>query len=334
MGHLDIVAIGDLHLDALTKHHPGAIQYQLQDAARACDYAIDHHIEHVMLLGDTSHFTRLSETSWLAFLDFLKAYDGRLNIHCIMGNHDFLHTGASALRTFIRMEKHGAFSTVRFYDKPELVEVQGVKLHMCPFPHKTSAKGATNFGHFDVRGSTLDNGTPSRSKTSVKGHWINGHLHIHHKVGSVYFPGTLYQVNFGERLPKGFGRFRLSDEGSYTARWVQVKPTLLLTELQVGAYKDLSPVLKAGPSELFKINVVGDYVLPSNFLNDHEAVRYVTGYSGLTVSVKSDDGVEISSSSELSLTTGLTRFFKRKGMSSEMSKLARREVNDFLKGTG
>jgi hypothetical protein len=217
MSLLHGVSIGDLHFDKLRKHFPGKdIALQLTEIEKALRYCLKRGVPHVFFLGDIGDgvkdftgYLRMSEDAQCGLFALLRKYDGRLNIHIFIGNHDFAANDSHTLKFFFELQRAGVFKTVRFYDEPVETRIDGINVAILPYPHKqpSSRKRHLCFAHYEVNGAIGDNGRKIVHDESDEPHtdhvFIQGHLHTRQTVRKRHFyPGTLYQNNFGESLPK------------------------------------------------------------------------------------------------------------------------------------
>lgn len=283
MAQVDCIAIGDLHLDALTKHFPGDLSYQLQyfEIEKALDYAISSGIKHAIFLGDVSEHWQLSQLGQQYLNRLLVQYDGRIQMYWILGNHDFAEDGRHSFLPIIELLP--ILKTTRIFTSPETVSIDGVKFNFSPYPHKKEVANAVNVGHFEVSGSTRDNGHKIKSahNPKPKALWIMGHLHTPHTVGSVYYAGTLYQLNFGESLPKGFLRIQARmRNGVLQHKITRIKntPRFQFFNLPVESKEDLRKI-QNNPLFLYKLFVSSEYDLPLSVLDSFPNIVDHKGFS-------------------------------------------------------
>lgn len=267
-------AIGDLHLDKLTKYWPNANALQLGSARRVVDAARRKGAEQVFLLGDiaegirdnTGNAMRLSEPAQCELLSFLMELDQVIDTHIILGNHDWASEGSHSLSMFIEMQKHGVFKRVRFYPELEKVSIAGKKIAMMPYPNVEPPKGCQlGFAHYEVSGAIGDNGRSVHSQDTFD--WdcpiIQGHLHTHQRVRNHWYPGTLYQTSFGENADKGYGLFQLGQK--LKMQWVQHTPPFKLVNLRVNKREDFKQLVN-DELTLFKLFVHEDVKVPDDLL--------------------------------------------------------------------
>lgn len=268
------VAVGDLHLDKLTKYWADANTRQLRSVRLAVDAARRKGATEVFFLGDiaegirdnTGNAMRLSEPAQCEFLALLLELDQVINSHVILGNHDWASDGSHSLQMFLTMQEHGVFKRTRFYADLERVRVGTTRCAMMPFPHTVPpARTQLAFGHYEVSGAVGDNG---RSVHASEKHRfdcpvIQGHLHTHQRVRNHWYPGTLYQTSFGENEDKGYAVFQPGSKLGY--EWIAHKPPFILRNLRVNTPADFKQLVK-DESVLFKLFVHESVRVPDDLL--------------------------------------------------------------------
>ncbi|QJT71199.1 Metallophos_2 domain-containing protein [Vibrio phage vB_VcorM_GR11A] len=291
-GSLDYVAVGDWHLDKLDKRlGEDAIKLQMAEIRKACDYALDNGIKHVIYLGDTADNPRLSYRAIIAIQEHYAYYDRKgLNQHVILGNHDVEAEDFHALETLESLINLGMFDNLKFYKNPEQVWMSGVPFNFLPFPADKPIDdiNAVNIAHIERPGALRDNGMKinkggTEEDDGRKDVWDVGHLHTPHTVGRTVYAGTLYQTNFGESLPKSF----LHCTATYDAKKNRIKrdyqrinndPAFKFFNLEINELADLKKIEK-NPLYLYKLYTNTDIELPKNMLTKHANVIQVLGFS-------------------------------------------------------
>lgn len=276
------VVVGDLHLDALRKHFgQDSIDYQIFEVRKAYDYAVKHDIRHVIHQGDVSDKSHLSRYANSQFVALLHEYSvAGVHSHVIKGNHDVEHKEEHSLKPMETLIESGMLKGVTVYSDPKLVMVDGVPCYFAPFPcHKGITEVSKGFGHFEVEGSTRDNGmvcTVGKLDSSESNTiWDLGHLHTPHIVGDKYhYTGTLYQMNFGESLPKFFTDLNVryeNDKLDITRERIPNDPEFKFFNIEVYSIDDLAGV-SDNPKYLYKLFLQQDVVLPANYQLKHDNV--------------------------------------------------------------
>jgi len=276
------VFVGDLHFDKLRKRFPkNHIELQINELKKPYNYALKNGIKTVVLLGDICEHPRLSYEAIIEFMRFLKKVK---NIHTftLLGNHDFSEMGVHSLQPFSVMRELGMLSNVDFLDQPYLEKSFPVPINFSPYPHVKSYADTVNIGHFEVSGSTGDNGRVIKKAVDVnkKHTWIMGHLHTPHDAGSAHYVGTLYQTNFGESLPKSFthGKFRLkSGKLEKKLKRIPNDPAFKMFNLPVESKHDLKQIQK-NPLYLYKLFIHSSYDISEDDLAKYNNVVDIKGY--------------------------------------------------------
>jgi DNA repair exonuclease SbcCD nuclease subunit len=267
-------AIGDLHLDKLTKYWSNANALQLASVRRVVDSARRKGTDQVFFLGDiaegirdnTGNAMRLSEPAQCELLKLLMELDQVIDTHIILGNHDWASEGSHSLNVFIEMQRHGVFKRVRFYPELDKVKIAGKKIAMMPYPNVEPPKGCQlGFAHYEVSGAVGDNGRAVRSQEDFD--WecpiIQGHLHTHQRVRNHWYPGTLYQTSFGENQDKGYALLHMGQK--LKVQWIQHEPPFKLVNLRVNKREDFKQLVN-DELTLFKLFVHENVTVPDDLL--------------------------------------------------------------------
>ena len=282
-----MVFVGDLHLDKLRKLFPELhLKLQFAEINKVCEYCIKQGIRHLIFQGDIGESFRLSEDATEALLRFLHKWDGKLEFHFILGNHDWAENGVHCLRPFVLMYEFKWFKSVHVHSTLSQVTIGGIDFNMMPYPHTKPPKSkrqAVNVGHFETVGSMRDNGRVIKTGVEVPKKQVVfcGHLHTPHDVGPVHYSGTLYQLNFGESLPKSFtvAKFKYSgDRLLKQVKRIPVDPRFKLINLVVEKRSDLKKV-DPNPLYLHKLFLSAGIDLPDNFLTKNPNVVNIDGYA-------------------------------------------------------
>ena len=317
---MEAVLVGDLHLDKCTNiFGEKANELVMNEMSKVMEYALDNGIKQVIQLGDVGHKSRLSYSAQLALWGFLDKWkDSGIQVDFILGNHDHDELGVHSLEV---LEKYAPriypFFRVHSRTPRKPVLVEGVECFFLSWPHVTAPakRPAITFGHFEVRGSTADNG-----REITDGHDVDpdifvfcGHLHTPHSVGRVHYVGTLYPTTFGESGKKSFtvlkARYNDSKIQVKTHR-VEHESDIQLRNLVINRARDLEELIdrdgdpyRDDPLWKYRLVLKEGVEIPDDFLLTHENIIKVSGYkskvdleSVLTEdwTIESSDGVQIS----------------------------------------
>lgn len=270
----EFALIGDLHLDALLKYWTEANLLQIGTLRKVISACLQEGIQNIILLGDIAHgirdstnnTIRMSEGAQCAFLDLLCEFDGKCRIDIILGNHDIASTGLHSLQLFMLMQKLGFFKSIHFYEKATITRIEGVPVHFLPYPHTMPNPRATfAAAHYEVNGACSDSGHTLKANDHAYDTMVmQGHLHTRQSIRNHVYPGTMYQLNFGESLPKGYGVVRVIGR-KCKYRWVEIDPPYKLVNLVVNSSADLKK-LTASTYTLLKLFVSENVTIPQELL--------------------------------------------------------------------
>jgi hypothetical protein len=270
---VQIAAIADLHLDKLDKLFGEDIANTmiLTEFDLALQWCYDHHIKWVVQLGDVAEHTRLSYTAHKGLLRLCKKWDTKLNLFFIRGNHDWAEEGVHSLELMETLGDLGTYKTIKFIHDAEQIDFDGITCNLLSYPNTKplpSNKQPLNFGHFEVAGSLRDNGRKIKEgfEPDPRHRYVLGHLHTPHDVGKAHFVGTLFQTNFGERLPKSFTVIDCDYDGrtlDVNYRRVKWHPAFELVNAVIETSDDWSQ-LKSGSKYWYKLFISEDVVVPSD----------------------------------------------------------------------
>lgn len=317
------ITIGDLHLDKLSKLFPdNHLELQLSEIDNAIEYGIRHGVSFAVFLGDIGEYSSLSSQAFNELVRRICQWETKLPLHLFLGNHDWQENGVHSLVNIKLLEEFGLFKNTQIHVKPKVVTVDGQKFNFRPYPFQKAVPDALNFGHFETNGSIRDNGTPTKSKTRVTGHWQMGHLHTPHKAGNVVYPGTMYQLNFGESLPKGFCHFKWDGVTQHT-RFIENDPRFKLLNIVVNSKQDLKQV-KEIPLHRYRLLVQSSFDLDDQFLSDNPTIVKVEGYKSKSelAAIMKDSFItfEQQTLDQYSIIDGLESFLAKKLMASQVKR--------------
>lgn len=277
---MDAVVCTDLHLDLLNgifKDNPEkGILLQIKDIEKPFDYALSKGIRNIIIPGDIGQTEELSSIAKFHFLNLLLKYDGLLDIFIIPGNHDYNRVGVHSLKLFELLESKEKFSTVYLFTEPTKKKIGKEKFYFVPYPHKKLIPGYVNVAHIEPADFVRDNGRPVKDGTIVPEgiKLVNGHLHLYQAKGDRILPGTLYQCNFGEKLPKGFVHLTVED-GVMSHKFIEVKPSFTFTTIFIESAEDWSKIPK-GETQFCRVYVKAAVTIPDE-LHTYSNVLQISG---------------------------------------------------------
>lgn len=250
--------IGDLHLTdshgkgGLAKYIANPDAYVMSEVQRVVNHGRKNGIKHFILYGDVCEEPRMSYEATLALTDFFEK-NKESEFHVIVGNHDKFAEDSAQGHSLQIIERMG-FKNVRIYTEPEIVKIDGTKVHMHPWPSTAFSKKLLNIAHVEVKGSKSDSGRAFDGEEFSKSRAVTamGHLHTNHQVRNTYYSGTLYQTNFGESLPKFFHHINFNSVDDYSIDSVPFEPKYKLHTCIVSNLKELRAIPK-GEYNLVKL---------------------------------------------------------------------------------
>jgi DNA repair exonuclease SbcCD nuclease subunit len=253
------VAVGDLHLtDSAGK---GGLSNYLEDhdmmvaklvVSQPLRYAVKHGIKDLVFLGDICESPRLSYSAQLALANIIRAAR-KHGITCwfYLGNHD-LFSEDPATGHSLEVGNLWGFQNVNVITEVTDTVIGGIKVRVLPWPHKNFSKTRLNLAHIDVQGSKTDSGRVNdKEGLNASDAWaVIGHIHTHQRVRNSFYPGTLYQTNFGESAEKFFAV--VSEDDGYEVEMIPVKLPYQLHTVEVESKSDLKSI-PSGSDHLVKI---------------------------------------------------------------------------------
>jgi hypothetical protein len=247
---MQAIGIGDLHLtDAAGSG--GLAKYVEQPDLMVCNevrkvltYAENHGITEIFQYGDICQNPRMSYDAMLCLFDLL-VENNQFNFRIILGNHDMYgevpETGHS-LQVLQKMLM--GYDHVRIYTKPRTVKFgkEKTKVRFLPYPSEDFDTEALNIFHKEVYGCSNDAGRVHKDDglSQSKAITCAGHIHTAHRIRNTYYSGTLYQTNFGEKLPKYFHHIEFNSAKDYEVQLVEHDPLYKLHNIVLQTRDDLS----------------------------------------------------------------------------------------------
>lgn len=324
-----------MHLDRHRKYWPNANQLQTNAYRRVIRNRMAEGYRHFVFCGDladglkdaTGNQIRLSEDGQRSLLSLLKEFDGKANIHIITGNHDQSEEGHHSLGVFMEMQRLKMFETVHLYDKETMVDIDGVRVNMLPWPHRQpTGRCDVAVAHYEVHGTVSDSGSvinlSDENDHDYGVPFLQGHLHTNQRQGRHNYGGTLYQCSFGESLPKGYGMARVA-RGKFAWRFVPEAPPFKLINLKVTEGRDFKQLVD-DPLTLFKLFVAEDVRVPDGLLDRFPNIVNALQYASeeeLAELEKAEYQIEVGGI-EINTDDYLPDFFKSSGATPWQTKRA------------
>ena len=321
---LSAIATSDWHLDkfhtahALRKYFPDRqdIDLQFAEIEKPFEYAVENGIDNIFVLGDLGENHVLSAEAKVGLLTLLFKYDGVLNIHIILGNHDVSDIRTNSLALVKLLTEHEKFETVHLYAKQKRVSIGEVEINMMPFPHtRPSTRGvAINLAHVEALNAVRDNGNKITKGGIDFGsdpdwYWISGHLHTYQKFKRGVFCGAPYQCTFGENLPCGFLHIKaktVGEEIRVKTKFINSNPAFTLNNFEVNGRADWDE-LETDPLTFYKIHVAEGVVVPEDIRTRYPNIVDIVGDKKHTEQIVT----EMCDMPVLDFNTGLEDFLNR-----------------------
>lgn len=331
----EFLTIGDFHLEKLATHFPAShLGLQFSEIEKACDYAVKNGIEHVIDLGDISDQPHLGEEARVALLEHYLKYDGKFERHVILGNHDVRDKNTHSLMTFEQLIKRGKFKSLYIHKDPVQTSFNDITINYLPFPATNAISSkyeSVNFAHLSRPGTIADNGYCDKKNgvpCTDNNIWVIGHLHTKQTQKRNWWPGTIYQTNFGEKLPKGFSVFKVTREGKKlfcTETFFKNDPAFKLIVIKVENEEDLDK-LTNNPLYRYKLKIKNKSVIPLN-LNQ----RFPNIVGNLPVSTVKQKNVESKKEDiVLSPLVSIMKLAKKEGFKKSKRRQLKKIVQSFL----
>jgi len=246
---MDLVTVGDLHLTdstgsgGLAKYIEDPDLFVIGELGKAADYARRKDVETIALMGDVCDGPRMSYEAMMSLVDFFDAYTDRKFL-VFLGNHDMYGEDASAGHSLQLLARIYRGRHVKFFTKPKTIEIDGTPLRILPYPHTSFDVTALNLFHNEVYGSQGDSGRINKDEqlSKSKAVALGGHLHTAHRVRNTTFMGTLYQSNFGEKLPKYFAHVTFDSPDEHDVRLIKNDPKYKLHTVILQTRDDLANI--------------------------------------------------------------------------------------------
>lgn len=308
---LNAVVTSDLHLDGfntsrLCQFFPDRtdIAYQINELDKVFTYATENGIPNVFILGDIGDAPTMSSVAISQFLMLLIKYDGVLNTHIILGNHDTTSLATNSMNIIDVLCKNKKFDSTYFYKEPTVVNIGGVKCKFIPFPYTDLENGVLNLCHLDINGAKRDNGVSVRGVDPVDSPIISGHIHKYQKFENTVYCGSLYQTDFGSHLPKGFIHVKAKQD-DVRHRFIKNQPKYTFKNVEVERDEDFT--FDKDPFTLYKIKVAPHVIPPPDLRNRFPNIVDIDNSISIQAVEQTDIGID----------PNIEDFLKEYGLSDE-----------------
>lgn len=327
------LAVGDPHLERFSYNYfngliADPLQAQLDTIADACDTAISQKIKNVFLLGDIIDHPNPKQDTIVRLIGLFNKYPS-LSFWVITGNHEVTSRGRNGLMICEFLSSANMLPNVNIFTEPKMVSVEGFPVFFMPWGYSDQPRGAyLGIGHHSVTGASNDNGFPIREEgekiTNKRSKWIMGHIHLRQSHDWGCYPGTPYQINFGEDENKYILKFKVSlvnGRVSIKKKFIPVKPPFVLRTIDVNSPDQ--KIVKPKGNIFYKARVLDGVVLDSDFVASRPwiiKVEILGKGNKLTEIVPADQAPE--DTFHVTPTYGLEKYLLNKGMDEERAKAA------------
>jgi len=182
-------------------------------------YVREHNIDTVIHAGDLMDrrkFVNFSILNQVRTKFIQRLREENIDFHCILGNHDVYYRNTNEVNSV--RELFG--SDIKLYEKPEVVEFDGLQIALLPWVNKENHNDSVNFiktaaapiliGHLELEGYEVMRGVGFDGGMSPKlfdryEKVLSGHFHCRQEKDNIYYLGTQYQITFADVTEtKGF----------------------------------------------------------------------------------------------------------------------------------
>ena len=284
MKTLEIVFVGDTHFESLNNlFGEQGDDYIFQCFQNAVDYATTNNVVNIIQLGDIFDRFNPDEATVVRLLQFCM-HNHHHNFYFIIGNHDIKSINLHSSRFLEFVARARLLPNLFIYTTPELKWLDGVPIYFMPWPalsHEALDHPCLNIAHIKVPNTVDDGGRKLKNLEidelpDTDDWWIIGDLHTYQRPGPrIIYPGTMFQKNFGETLPKGFVhsfiKYSNKQQRIYCKhKYVQTDPPFVLENVIINSaadFRDL-PVNNTRYKLIKKV----DIEIPNTMLNNPNVV--------------------------------------------------------------
>lgn len=334
----DALAVGDLHLERFNSNYfngiiEDSVEMQLNALRSYCKIAKKDRIKNIIMLGDIVDHPNPKQSTIIRLISVFRDFP-ELKFWVITGNHDITARGRNGLQICEFLSSANMLENVIVFTEPKMVNIKGFPVYFMPYGYDVQPKGTyLGIGHHTVTGSLSDSGYKLEdsgiSISNKKAYWVMGHIHLKQSYKWGCYPGTPYQINFGESTEKYLLKVKATlDAGKLTVKrkFLPVDTPYTLETLNLEDVSQLPKFNKKKPN-FFKIRIRDGFELPSTFLidNPHIIAKDILNKKGkLTEITKIEDAPD--TVFHLTATSNLVPFLVKKGMSEKEAKSARKLI--------
>jgi len=312
-----LAAIGDLHLGKLAFIHDH-LERQIAHLDGIAARIRDSDADKVVLLGDVFDKPAPPPATVMAFISWIVRHRD-LRFDWIAGNHDRTSSVPAQVDVISMLAETGLLDNLTVHLEPS---ADG-EIGFLPFPHKTPLPDTIlSFGHVNRPGARTDNGWSVPDGDWNEKHWyVLGHIHTAQKKGRTWYPGSPWQLSFGEYGDLlGWAEIRMADKPRY--RFVETDPPYRLRRVHVESEDDLGEIPGPNDFDWFSLSFDPGIDLPDGFLQDNPHCRLANSPRKRAEAVE-EDAVE-----GLDLMEMLERFLRGRGLSENDVRWAMKKTRE------
>lgn len=223
------ICIADIHLsmysqDTIKKGLPRRLYYLKKVLNSIVDYAVISKIDKIVIAGDVFHTKSIIHAvAQSILLDFVRKHKNMTFI-IIDGNHDMSSKAGDGVSALKCLDNE---PNVEMIHKTKTIE-NVVFVPWDPMRMKNDIKNSKAeylVSHFGLNEASLNSGISIVSDIGLKdlAHFKNcfiGHYHLPQKVGNVWIPGSIIQLDWGEKGEEK--RFLIVDTDNHTVDTVPI----------------------------------------------------------------------------------------------------------------
>ncbi len=237
---MKFICIADVHLslysqDNIIEGIPRRMYYINKVLNDIAQYAKDNNIQHIAIAGDTFHTKSIIHSlAQSMLLDYVRSHPDIIFI-IIDGNHDMSSKSGDGVSALKCLDNEP--NVIMIHETREIGNISFVPWH--PKKMKKDIKDSKMdylVSHFGLNEAMLNSGISIVSDIGMKDlkHFKKcfiGHYHLPQEIGNVIIPGSIIQLDWGEKGEKK--RFLVIDSKKHTIESVLTKGYQKHVELEI-----------------------------------------------------------------------------------------------------
>lgn len=314
-----------------------SVDLQLSSIRRMCALARKEGVKNIFIPGDIFDNPSPSQQLIIQLINVFSMHED-LDFYIIPGNHDITARGRNGLMVCEFLSEMALLKNVFVFTEPKMVTIDDFPVYFMPYGYDAYPDGAyLGFGHHSVAGAKNDNGFPISDTLGItlsnkRAQWIMGHIHLAQIFKWGAYPGTGYQINFGEDPEKFIMKFKATLEDGHVklkTKLIKRKPPFELRTVVMQNEDDFAklPAFDSKSPVFFKVQLAQGVQMPTNFLIEN---RHVIMHESLT---KKGEPVKITRVEDapvdvfhMTPTTGLVKHLVSRGLPKDRARVAKKLV--------